>query len=43
VRLQEWIGGAVTRDEMVVDLAADAPLPAGGFDFEFPTGTTLLY
>lgn len=43
VRLQEWIAGAVTRDALVVDLAADAPLPPGVFEFEFPSGTTLLY
>ncbi len=43
VRLVEWIAGAVTRDATVVDLATDAPLPPGIFEFEFPSGTTLLY
>ena len=43
MRLVETIGGAVTRDARVVDLAPDAPLPPSAFQFVFPTGTTMLY
>jgi outer membrane lipoprotein-sorting protein len=43
LRLTEVIGGAVTRDAQVVDLAPDAPLQPTTFDFVFPTGTTMLY
>jgi hypothetical protein len=43
VRLVESIGGEVTRDARVVELAPDAPLPPTMFDFTFPTGTTMLY
>lgn len=42
-RLLETIGGVATRDAIVVELAADAPLPPSIFDFSFPTGTTLIY
>ncbi len=43
IRLVESIGGAITREADVVDLAPDAPLPPSAFDFTFPTGTTMLY
>ena len=43
LRLIESIGGAVTRQADVVDLAPDAALPPAAFDFAFPTGTTMLY
>jgi outer membrane lipoprotein-sorting protein len=43
VRLVETIGGAVTREAQVVDVAPDAPLPASIFEFVFPSGTTMLY
>lgn len=43
VRLTETIGGEVTRDAQVVELAPDAPLPPSMFDFTFPTDTTMLY
>jgi outer membrane lipoprotein-sorting protein len=43
MRLVETMGGAVTRDARVVDLAPDAPLPPSAFQFVFPTGTTMLY
>jgi hypothetical protein len=43
LRLVESIGGAVTREAEVVDLAPDAPLPPAAFDLVFPTGTTMLY
>ena len=43
LRLTEAIGGEVTRDAEVTDVAPDAPLPPSAFDFVFPTGTTMLY
>jgi len=43
LRLVETIGGTVTRDAQVVELQPDGPLPATAFDFDFPTGTTMLY
>ncbi len=43
LRLIETIGGSVTRDAVVTDVAPDAPLPPSAFDFVFPTGTTMLY
>jgi hypothetical protein len=43
LRLVETIGGSITRDAEVTELAPDAPLPPSAFDFVFPTGTTMLY
>jgi len=43
LRLVESIGGVVTRDANVVDLAPDAALPQTAFDFAFPSGTSMLY
>ena len=43
VRLQEHIGGEITRDARVTELSPDAPLPPTAFDFVFPSGTTMLY
>ncbi|HXU86675.1 MAG TPA: hypothetical protein VN773_12805 [Verrucomicrobiae bacterium] len=43
LRLEESIGGVVTRDARVTGYEPDAPLPANAFDFTFPTGTTMLY
>ncbi|HEX5822995.1 MAG TPA: hypothetical protein VFY18_00925 [Candidatus Limnocylindrales bacterium] len=43
LRLEEWIGGAVTRDARVTDYGPDAPLVPSTFEFSFPTGTTMLY
>jgi hypothetical protein len=43
LRLIETIGGEVTRDAVVTELAADAPLPPTAFEFVFPTGTTMLF
>lgn len=43
VRLLESMGGLVTREAEVVELAPDASIPATTFDFVFPTGTTMLY
>ena len=43
VRLIESIGGEVTRDAEVVDLAPDTPLPPNAFEFSFPSDTTMLF
>ncbi len=43
LRLEESIGGSVTRDAIVTQYLPDAPLPPMAFDFTFPTGTTMLY
>ncbi len=43
LRLIESVGGTVTRDAEVTDIAADGPLPPTAFDFVFPTGTTMLF
>ncbi|HET7030328.1 MAG TPA: hypothetical protein VFI34_07440 [Candidatus Limnocylindrales bacterium] len=43
LRLEEAIGGRVTRDARVVEYAPDSPLSPNAFDFTFPTGTTMLY
>jgi hypothetical protein len=43
LRLVESIGGEETRRAEVTDLGPDAPLPPTAFDFDFPTGTTMLY
>jgi hypothetical protein len=43
LRLTETIGGEITRDAEVTDIRPDAPLPPTAFDFDFPTGTTMLY
>ena len=43
LRLIESIAGEPTRRAEVTDLGPDAPLPPSAFDFEFPTGTTMLY
>ncbi len=43
LRLVESIGGSVTRQADVVDLAPDAALQSNAFELEFPTGTTMLY
>jgi hypothetical protein len=43
LRLIESIGGETTRHAEVSDLGPDAPLPPSAFDFQFPTGTTMLY
>lgn len=42
-RLVETVGGEVTRMATVVALDVDPPLPPDAFDFEFPTGTTIVY
>jgi hypothetical protein len=43
LRLEESIGGTVTRDARVTEYEPDAPLGPNTFDFTFPTGTTMLY
>jgi hypothetical protein len=43
LRLEESIGGSMTRDARVTDYGPDAPLVPSTFDFTFPTGTTMLY
>ena len=43
LRLEESIGGVVTRDARVTEYAADTPLSPTAFDFVFPSGTPMLY
>ena len=43
LRLEESIGGQVTRDAQVIEYAPDSPLSPNAFDFVFPTGTTMLF
>ena len=43
LRLEESIGGAVTRDARVTAYEPDAPLPPTIFDFTFPPGTAMLF
>jgi outer membrane lipoprotein-sorting protein len=43
LRLEESIGGIVTRDARVTEYQPDAALAPTTFDFSFPTGTTMLY
>jgi outer membrane lipoprotein-sorting protein len=43
LRLEESIGGTVTRDARVTEYDPDAPLGPSTFDFNFPTGATMLY
>lgn len=43
LRLEESIGGRVTRDARVIEYAPNGPLSPNAFDFTFPTGTTMLY
>ena len=43
IRLVETIAGDVTRFAEAVVFDPDASLPAGTFEFHFPTGTTILY
>jgi len=43
LRLEESIGGQVTRDAIVVAYAPDVTLPPSAFAFSFPAGTTSLY
>jgi len=43
LRLEESIGGRVTRDARVVEYQPDGSLSPTAFDFTFPTGTTMLF
>jgi hypothetical protein len=43
LRLEESIGGTVTRDARVTEYDPDAPLGPSIFDFTFPSGATMLY
>jgi hypothetical protein len=43
LRLEESIGGQVTRDAVVTSYLPDAPIGPREFDFAFPAGTTLVY
>jgi outer membrane lipoprotein-sorting protein len=43
LRLEESIGGRVTRDAIVTTYAPDVTLPPSAFAFSFPIGTTQLY
>jgi len=43
LRLEESMGGVVTRDARATEFSPDSPLPPNAFDFVFPTGTTMLY
>ena len=43
LRLIESIGGVITRQADVVDLAPDAALSQGAVDLVFPGGTSMLY
>jgi outer membrane lipoprotein-sorting protein len=43
LRLEESIGGQVTRDAAVTSYQPDAPLPPDAFDFTFPSDTTFIY
>jgi hypothetical protein len=43
LRLEESIGGSMTRDASVTDYDPDGPLAPNAFDFAVPTGTTMLY
>ena len=43
LRLEESIGGRVTRDAVVTSYLPDVTLPPAAFDFAFPAETTVLY
>lgn len=43
LRLEESIGGQVTRDAVVTSYLPDVTLPPNAFDFAFPPETTVLY
>jgi outer membrane lipoprotein-sorting protein len=43
LRLRQSIGGGLTREAVVVDLAPDATLAPATFDFTLPSDATLIY
>jgi outer membrane lipoprotein-sorting protein len=43
LRLIESMGGVAARHTEVIEIEPDAPLAPSTFQFDFPTGTTMLY
>lgn len=43
LRLEESIGGRVTRDAQVTSYLPDAPIPPSALEFRFPPDTTFIY
>jgi len=43
LRLEESVGGVLTRDATVTSYEPDAPLPPSAFAFALPAGTTRIY
>ncbi|MHB8960345.1 MAG: hypothetical protein ACYDAN_12025 [Candidatus Limnocylindrales bacterium] len=43
LRLEESLGGVVSRDAAVTSYAPNAALPPGAFDFAFPSDTVFMY
>jgi hypothetical protein len=43
LRLEESIGGQLTRDAVVTSYEPNAPLPPSAFTFAFPSDTTFIY
>lgn len=43
LRLEESIGGQVTREAVVTSYQPNAPLPPDAFEFTFPSDTTFIY
>lgn len=43
LRLEESMGGVVTRDAVVTSYLPDVALPPGAFDFTFPPDTVFVY
>jgi outer membrane lipoprotein-sorting protein len=43
LRLEESMGGAVTREAAVTSYEPNAPLPPSAFEFTFPADTTFIY
>jgi hypothetical protein len=43
LRLEESLGGIVTRDAVVTSYRPDAAIDPREFAFAFPAGTTLVY
>jgi outer membrane lipoprotein-sorting protein len=43
LRLEESMGGRVTRDAITTSYLPDAPLPPSAFVFSFPSDTTFIY
>ena len=43
LRLEESIGGQVTRDAIVTAYQPNASLPPNAFEFTFPSDTTFVY